>query len=471
MVDVGGDDSETGVFCHPLLDWPEQCARATGALRRRLRREGMLTPREVAETVTGALPAALGQWLSAKLASLGWLSSQARVPFDILDSQQCPAGLDGPVREVARLAIFGLPGEGRPDFKHRDAIYQQICALVMRDASNPGALANAATRALSHPDVCQDPVLAGMVRAFIAEREAALRTMRRVEHPEPEDESQLRKPFEEARWSEFPTRQQVRGAFLKCRHDFEVHLAQYNEAAARYALEKLQEMARRFPVHIEKDAVRSHEQQFEEFVQRCNQFRRQIEDGARQAAQAARAGDQKTATWLIRRLRAIHALTPVLLSAERFEALREEIEQSSEEHEHREALREMIARERDVAAEIKKAGAAIYRFHKVARTLSPRTDDYKRAEAAYREAVDEVRKLDTEWLTGLLLELETYFEDLQDPTDRAQEQLDRFINTVRSALNQLRLEIRAIQAERTGGAKPAPTARPTDGDAATPPAL
>ena len=436
-----------------LCHWPRLRERAASAVAGRLRRQQSLTPPELAATVAGALPVSLGRWLLAALRSAGWLEPRARIPFDILEDSACPAELRGPMREVVRLAIFGLPGQGRPEFKHRDSAYQQICSQIVREASDLPTLSAAAGRALSHPDVCGDPGLAAMVRTFIAEREAALRTRHRVEHPEPEDDSQLRTAFEEIDSAEFPTRKQLLASFMRHQKDFEVHLAQYNEAAARYAVEKLRELARRFPVHIDGDVVTQHEEQFEEFSQRCTTMQKQIDDVTRQAVDAAREGDQKTASWLLKRLRAIHALTPVLLPQERFETLREQVLESGRAQEHREALREVIAREREVATQIKQAGGVIYRFHKVASQLPPESEQFKRAEAAYREAVDEVRKRDTEWLTGLLLELETYFEDLNDPAGKAQEQLDRFIGTVRSALNQLRLVIRAIQRERVGGGK------------------
>ncbi|MFH1746934.1 MAG: hypothetical protein ABIG44_07800 [Planctomycetota bacterium] len=443
-------------------DWDQYFLCASAALERRISHTGQISPPEVARTVAAALPRLLGSWLLDRLESLGWLARTAILPCDLLESEACPPDLCGKQLEVVRLAVFGLPGQGRPDFKHREAIYQMLCAQIARDASDQVRLSRAATRALSHPDVCRDPVLAAMVRSFISEREVALHTEHKIEHPEPEDESQLRKPFDGTGEVTFPTRPQLLHAFMNLQKEFEVHLAQYNEAAAHYALDKMQELLRRFPVHIEQEQVGKHEQEFADFQQRCLVFREQINDLAKQAAQAARDGEQKTASWLLRRLRAIHALTPVLLSAERFEKLRQEIERCGEEHEHRAAVRELITRERAVAVEIKRAGGAIYRFHKLAREGQPGSEEYKRAETAYREAVSQVRAQDTEWLTGLLLELETYIEDLNDPKGQAQVQLDRFIGTVRGALTQLRREIRAIQTERAAASLKPEQARPDE---------
>ena len=439
--------------------WCHWYVCATERLAHRLRRTGELSPLEAAATVAGVLPPELGHWLLRRLDALGWLAPTAQIPFDILDSVGCPPEFRGSRCEVVRLAVFGLPGQGRPDYKHREASYQTICAQIVREAHDLNQLSIVATRALSHSDVCRDPVLAALIRSFIAEREAALRTQEEEEHPKFEESSQLRKPFESVGNLESPSRQQLKRAYLRLQHEFEVHLAEYNEAAVRYVLEKMQDLSQRFPVHIKPAVVERHQEQFNDFLKRCTGFREQIEDVAKQASEAARAGDHKTAVWLIRRLRAIHALTPVLLSEERFETLRREIEQCGQRAEHSEALRELIARERDVASAIKKAGAAVYRFQKVASSLPPETDEYKRAETAYREAVKEIEDFDTDWLASLLLELETYFEDLNDPTGVAQAQLDRFIGTVRNALMQLRREIRTIQEQRARGSQ---TSHPAD---------
>ncbi len=456
--------------------WSQACVQAKQALQIVAGAAGELSPAQAAQIVAGVLPRVLGKWLLRTLRSQGWLGAEERVAFDALDGEKCPAVLRGPVREFARLAVFGLPGQGRPDFKHREALCQQICAEITREASTRARLEGAATRALSHPDVCRDPVLAGMVRSFIAEREQALLTEQSVEGQGPKDETKLVRAFGQAPLVDLPTRNQVQASFSRYQRELEVHLAQYNEAAAKYAVEKMQELARRYPVHVDRASLLVCEEQFEEFAQRCQNMRRQVDEVAKRAADAARQGDPKTAGWLIRRLRAIHALMPAFLSAERFEQLREEIERSSQEHEHREVLGELMAREREVAAEIKRAGAAIYRFHQVSRDVPADTEEYRRAEVAYHQAVARVRVRDTEWLTGLLLELETFLEDLDDPGGQKQEQLDRFIATVRSALNQLRLEIRAIQADRhpagdsgrVAGAPPAGWPAPGDSPAPGP---
>jgi len=436
-----------GRHCDSLA-WGRLYVRAWERLRRHLTRWGELSPPQAARVVASVLPLSDGHRLLRRLAELGWLERDAHLPFDILDSPACPADLRQAPREFLSLALFGLPGQGRPDFKHRESTYQTLCAQILREANDAHRLAMVATRALSHPDVCRDPVLAAMVRGFVAEQESALRAVQRVEQGAEEPDSQLRNPFLATTHAEMPTRPQLLRAFASLRHEFEAHLAEYNEAAARYALEKMQDLTGQYPDHIDAAAVGRYAEQFADLQARCARFREQVEIVARRAAQAAQEGNTEEATWLMRRLRAIHALTPALLPTDRFEALRHQVKTCGKKAEHREALHDLIRRERDVADQIKRAGAAIYRFHQVAQTAAPGTDEYERAAAAYEAAVAEVRALDTEWLTGLLLELETYLEDLDDPEGRAVAQLDRFIGTVRNALTQLRRVIRALQQER-----------------------
>lgn len=140
--------------------------------------------------------------------------------------------------------------------------------------------------------------------------------------------------------------------------------------------------------------------------------------------------------------------------------LRAEIHRGGHEHETQEAAREFAARQQEVVARIKNLAGIVYRFHQLAERLPPTDNAYRRAELNYRQALAEIRTLDTEWLTGLVLQLEALLDDLDDPTGQMQTQLDQFIFNVRTALNRLCLEIRARQAR--GGPPPAGPSPETD---------
>lgn len=345
--------------------------------------------------------------------------------------------------------------------KHRQDIYQQLCSQIMSIAVDSTSLQSVASRALNHPDVSADPMLASMLRSFIAQREASLRagatpaeTQSKKDHA-----SKLQHGFDVAGRCEYPTREALVTTFGRLQRDFDGYLAQFEEARAQITLDKMRDLRQRFPVHIPAADLQRCEEQFDRLLRRTGQYQRQIKELAAQGAAAARSGDQKTAAWVMRRLQAINTLLPTLLPPSDLEKLQADITHSGDAHETQETTRELRERQQEVVAKIKNLAGVIHRFHEVSQRLPPEDNAYRRAEANYRRAVEEIRGLDTNWLTSLVLQLEAFIEDLDDPTGQMQNQLDHFIGSVRSALNRLCLEIRARQR-----AKAAPTA-----DQAAPP--
>lgn len=448
--------------CASVADWGCFHARAAANLRRRYAATPELTPRMVAETVAAALPRSLSDGLLRRLTQLGWLSADATIRFDVLDGPRCPREFRGNRRALVRLAVFGLPGQGVPyREKHRQDVYQQLCSEIMSAAVDEASLQSTATRAMNHPDVLSDSVLAAMLRAFIAEREVALRAA--VTPAEKEalkaQRSKLQQAFDAPAWREFPTREELQLSFARLQREFDGYLAQFEEGRARQVLDRMRELRHRYPVHVPAADLQRCEEQYDQLLKRAGQYRRQIPELAARAAAAAREGDEQTASWVTRRLLAIHTLLPNLLPAAELEKLQAQIAQSSKAREDQELQREFIERQREVALKIKNLAGIIHRFHELAGKLAPAHEAYRRAELNYRQAVAEIRGMDTEWLSGLVLHLETLMEDLDDPTGKVQNQLDQFINNVRTALNRLCLEIRARQAKRpASGTPPAPPA-------------
>lgn len=439
-------------------DWSRLCKEADAALRRRLAAERALSPEDVARTVAGALPKPLGDRLLRYLMACGWLAPDATVPFDVLTSPACPNELAGPWREVVRLALFGVPGQGIPyRDKHRQDVYQQLCSQIMSSAVDTESLRGIVQRVMNHPDVQADSLLASMLRSFIAQREAALRAERATpaeQHARREQRSKLRRAFDSAPRCDYPSREELLASFGRLLADFDRHLAQFEETRAAAVLEKIRELRRRFPIHIPAGDLQRCEEQMDRLLHRAGTYRRQIEELAERGAQAARAGDEQTSAWVMRRLEAIHSLLPNLLPQDRLEALRAEIHRGGQEHETREAAAEFTARQQEVLLKVKNLAGIVYRFHQLAEKLPPTDNAYRRAELNYRQALAEIRKLDTEWLTGLVLHLEALLDDLDDPTGQMQNQLDTFIVNVRTALNRLCLEIRARQSRGTPPAGP-----------------
>ena len=129
-------------------DWGRLCAQAGASLQRRFATEGELSPKAVADTVVRMLPDTIGAWLGRRLDELGWRAADARVTFDVLDGPACPPAIfvAGP-RELVRLAVFGLPGQGLSyRDKHRQDIYQQLCSQIMSNAVDSSSLQAVARR-------------------------------------------------------------------------------------------------------------------------------------------------------------------------------------------------------------------------------------------------------------------------------------------------------------------------------------
>ena len=427
-------------------DWPVLLARAAAALQTRFA-AGELSPHQLAQTVAASLPKLLGNELYRTLADLGWLEPEARIPCDVLDSAACPLELDAPRRELLRLALFGLPGQGRPaDYRHREAVYERCCANIRRETRDWPSLSRAGARALGQSEVQSDPVLAGMLRTYLAQTEAELRAVERELHTDQSDPSQLRRAF--APQQEAPqVAQRARSAFLRLRLKFEEHLAHYDEPAARKRLAEMHDLRRRFSAHVEQPAIERCAGQLARLTERIAGFREHLSALAQRGAQSAARGRTDTASWIARRLAAIHTLLPNVLPDAAYEKLHAGITRNLDEFESEQAAQRILARERAAAAEIKNLGAIVHRFHKLALQLPHDGEMYRSAKAEYLRAVGQVRSRDQEWLASLMLTLNTLLEDLHDPTGRAEAHVDQFFSNIRSALLHLRHEIETIQSE------------------------
>jgi hypothetical protein len=348
-----------------------------------------------------------------------------------------------------RVAVFGLPGEGRrSDAKRREAIFQQRCSEIMRETRNLESLAYAAARALGHPEVHADPVLHAMLRSFIAEREAEIRARAPVPEGAEDEEPEGGPTVKKAPEFKLPLRERVQGTLSKLRLDLEGHLTTYNEAGAKEELVRIRDLRKRYPGHVESEVVERCEEQVKRVGKERDLFRTQLNELVDQAAKAIRRGNQKTAAWVLRRLSAIHTLLPAILPEDHLETLRERILQSGEKQERHEAARNLVTREQAVGAEIKRLGAIIHRYHKLSQRAPVDQDVIRQAEAEYHRAVEEVRSHGDDWLADLMIELDCLLEDLHGPRDRAEAQVDKFVNNVRLALRSMRGEIEQIQKAR-----------------------
>lgn len=436
-------DSESAIS--QAGQWPRLIARAGTRLARALRKRGFLTPLRTARIASGCLPHAARRVLLSRLEALGWLDSEARIPFDIFERADCPIRATGGEREIWRLAVFGVSGQGHlSDAKRREAVYQQRCAEIMREVRDLESLTYAAARALGHPEVNADPVLAGMLRAFIAEREAELRARAPIDVSDAKRSRPARSEFQEF---QLPLRERVQRTLSRLRQELDRHLSHYNEAGAREALVRIRDLRKRFPGQVGLESVEKCEELVRSLGEKREDFRRHLDQLVEHARVALSGGDPKTSTWVLRRLSAIHSLLPAVLPEDRLEQYRLALLELEQREERHEAARKLVSRERAVGDEIKNLNAAIRRYHEMLGAKDVAIGALEQSEAAYREAAARVRACNDEWLADLMIELDGLLEELQGPRARAEAQVDRFVNNVRLALRKMRIEIGQIQNE------------------------
>ena len=398
-----------------------------------------------------------------RIRSAQWHRRSAVVAWGDFDQRAVIAGFSGGRLELARLAVFGLAGQGvvgpgnnPAERKHRDALFQRYLAEIMREGFDLQRLARVASRVLADREVSADGVLSGMLRSVVSQRESELHAAQVHEEVEADNAAASMSGVQNN--TGFFTREQVRGMLSRLAMKFDDHVSHYEELGAREALKNIKDLVRRYPVHLEASISKHYEDAQERFSARCGAWRKTIDELATRGEAAARSGDERTSKWVIRRLHAIHALRGSLLNEAHLEELVARIQAAEADVEVEEAAAALLERERAIAAEIRQLAAAVRKFHAVARRHPAEHPAYRAAADAYRAAVHEVARHDQEWLTGVFMQLEDLVTEMHDTSGRAEVQINAFIDNVRTALLDLRKEIREIHSERLdaglGGTKP-----------------
>ncbi|TWT45385.1 hypothetical protein RAS1_18080 [Phycisphaerae bacterium RAS1] len=347
-----------------------------------------------------------------------------------------------------------LPYEG----KHREAVYQQLCAQITREAIDLPSLTRCAAMALAHPEASRDPALAGMIRNFVAERENAIRFQDMEMKGGKQPGSKLRMAFGGPMPAPAePTKAQLMTTLHKLEHDFDLRSLRFDYAGAMEIAARVQELRRRFPVHIDEATANAFADKIDELRTRCERWQQQITELGKQAASAAAGGEQEKATWILRRLHAIQVLHPALLPDSQIEAIRKTAATASATREQHEAVGAVLQREKQIADEINQLADVIIQFHRLEREHPRESPLVEAALARYKAAVRRVYAFDTEWLASLMVEMESLLDELHGDDRRAHGQVTRFIANVRSALLRLRQEIREIKAELGGGGATGPS--------------
>jgi hypothetical protein len=151
----------------------------------------------------------------------------------------------------------------------------------------------------------------------------------------------------------------------------------------------------------------------------------------------------------MRRLTAIHVAHPRLLDEPGLEDVRRDVSVAADERrQDRRTTEELLVRERAIAAEIKKLAVAVREFHRVACTVPDTSEEFRKAEATYLRTIQKVRTYDTEWFSGVVLELADLLAEWTVPPLEAESQIDRFLDSITAGLKSIRAEIREIESDQ-----------------------
>jgi len=331
--------------------------------------------------------------------------------------------------------------------RQSEAIYERWCAAMQREMRDASSLDAVLRRALGDSDVRQDPALANKLRQFAAMKHAELRTARRkpTAHRTSEVHSAV---APESVVAAKPSPAQVLATFGQLSKRFHASIEQFEEHEAETVLRHIEQFREEAPDVITQKMIQALARELTSHLESRREIEARIETEARQAAEAGTRGDHESAGQLLRGLSSIHAAHPQVLSQRRLDAIRQAVIDASEEYEHRNAVHEIVAKERRIAEELKGLAEKIHRFHKLARQVPHDGAEFHRAEADYFKTVREVRSHDGEWLAGVVLELADLLAAWRNPPPEKQEQVDHFIDRVRSSLKHIQTEIKQIDSER-----------------------
>jgi len=331
--------------------------------------------------------------------------------------------------------------------RQNEAIYERWCAAIQREMRDANSLNATLRRALSDSDVRQDPALADKLRQFAAAKHAELRSARRKPNPRRINET-ASAAYPKPDVPATPSPAQQLATFGQLTKRFHASLEQFEEHEAETILRHIEQFHEEATDLIAPGTVEALTRELENHRESRRQLQTRIQTETEQAVDASRRGDHGAASQLLRGLSSIHAAYPKVLLRRQMESIRQAVIDASEECEHRNAVQEIVAKERRIAEELKGLADTVHRFHKLARQMPHDGAEFRRAEMKYLKTVREVRSHDGDWLAGVILELADLLAAWKDPPPEKQEQVDHFIDRVRSSLKHIQTEIKEIDSER-----------------------
>ena len=356
--------------------------------------------------------------------------------------------------------------------KQRATAFQHWCSLIMRECRDLAGLERLSARAQQDRDVRGDAQLQGMVRAEFERRRADLlretqreqqsRTL--ADQPRPHysgtsrpirsdlvpltDDVNLDSTQRPASPPPPPRPDPDKHAFHELCERFGAAEKAADENAARAACAGLRLLHERRADVVSSAELDKIERRGVKLHDRLVNYRGQIFALANDAKTAAQRGNAAAAVRLLRRLTAIHATHPLLLDEAGLEKMRGDVARESEGHDDQIVTRDLIRRERAVAAEMKRLAKAVSEYHQAIFYESDNPAKRRRAARAYLQALQEVRLHEKDWMTDFVLELGDVLAKWNSPPEGADQQIDRFLEKLRVSLRRVHRQMGEINRAR-----------------------
>lgn len=337
--------------------------------------------------------------------------------------------------------------------KQRDVVFQRWRGEIGREARDLDSLEQTSRRAMIDSDVREDAQLQSMIRVEVQKRRAELvqksqRTKSSPSTPRTKSADQATAP------EPIPTLSpmQVQEAFKKLAETLSTSLECGDETETADVLKRMRALQAESPSAISEAAIGAYEQRVQQLRIHIKQLTEEIAALTDEAISAARDGSESPLARSMRRLTAIHVAHPRLIDEPGLEDVRRRIAQAADERQQRKrTTKKLLERERAITAEIKTLAVAVRNLRGAACTAAPTSDEFRQAEANYLRVIRTVRMYDTEWFSGVVLELADLLAEWTVPPLGAGGQIDRFLDSISAGLDSIRVEMRKIKSERDAG--------------------
>jgi hypothetical protein len=334
--------------------------------------------------------------------------------------------------------------------KQRDIVYQRWGGVIQREVRDLVSLEQISARALADPDVCDDPTLQSMIRTDLQKCRAELQQKLQAEQSQA---AALRSRADERSMPSEPVSttppEEVRKVFNRLVQTLCASLEQGDETETRTVFGKMRALQEQSPGVISAAVIGEYKQRVEKLRVHVKELTDEIGALAAQAVSASRNGSEQDLARSIRRLTAIQAAHPRLLDEPGLEDVRRDIADAADQRrQHQLTTKKLLERERAITAEIKTLAAAVRDFHQVACTVPEASREFREAEAKYLRTIQQVRTYDTEWFSGVVLDLADLLAQWTVPPLEAEGQIDRFLDSITAGLKSIRSEMRQIENEQ-----------------------